>query len=247
MLVDVREILKDSLLFAPLSSTQWDRLQTGVHYQKVEKNSVLFRQDQLFSHLYFLYEGLVKLGLTIAEGDEKIVHIVKSGETFASALMFMDRKTYPVTAQVLQSSQIIAIDALLFRRILMDSPEICMTLLGQMSQKLIHHLDSLSQGCVRNAQNRVARYLLEQMPDDPYGHYVIHLEISKQILASLLSITPETLSRILRDFEKKKIISMHHRQIQILDPKTLQEKGGVCPDVNESTQKNVPVNYELYT
>ncbi|MBF0347420.1 MAG: Crp/Fnr family transcriptional regulator [Magnetococcales bacterium] len=246
MSIQINKILQETLLFASLSPTQWDLLKTGILCRDVEKNHTLFHQGQPFTHFYFLHDGLIKLALITMAGDEKIVHIIRSGETFATALMFLDRKVYPVTAQALQLTQVVAIDAALFRKVLMESPKVCMSLLGEMSQRLNGHLSSLSHSCQRNAQSRVARYLLEQVPHDPYGHHLIHLEFPKQILASLLSITPETLSRILGEFEKKKIISMHNRQIQILNLELLKRKGGACASGAEMEAGKSKINHELF-
>ncbi|MBF0603852.1 MAG: Crp/Fnr family transcriptional regulator [Nitrospirae bacterium] len=242
----IKERLKRSELFSPLSPGQWEQLRPGIAIQEVAKNGILFSQGQPFTHLYFLDEGIFKLGLEMAEGGEKIVHIVKAGETFATALMFLDRKTYPVTAQAIKESTIIGVDAVLFRKILTSSPELCMTLLGDLSQRLSMHLGNINSNCLRNAQSRVARYLLEELPHDPYGHHMIQLEISKQILASLLSITPETLSRSLGDFEKKKIIFMQNRQIQILDLKALKNVAGLCTNGVEHPRRKTEKDKALF-
>ncbi|MBF0110635.1 MAG: Crp/Fnr family transcriptional regulator [Magnetococcales bacterium] len=242
--MQIERILQNSMLFAPLSAEQWNRLRTGICCRDVARNHFLFHQGQPFTHFFFLHEGLVKLGLSSEIGYEKTVNIIRPGETFATALMFLDRKSYLVSAQMLQPSRVISIDAALFRRILIESPALCLNLLGQMSQKLNQHLGHIGNGCLRNAQSRVARYLMEQLPHDPYRHHVIQLEVPKQVLASLLSITPETLSRVLGEFERKKIIRMHHRQIQVLNLEMLQEKGGLCPGEERKTDEKI--NHELF-
>ncbi|MEO5330284.1 MAG: Crp/Fnr family transcriptional regulator [Magnetococcus sp. THC-1_WYH] len=242
----IEDKLKRSELFSPLSTGQWEQLRPGIMMQEVAKNGVLFQQNQPFTHLYYLDEGIFKLGLEMAEGGEKIVHIAKAGETFATALMFLDRKVYPVTAQAIKKSRVIGVNAAHFRKMLINSPELCMTLLGELSQRLSAHLGNVRNNCLRNAQSRVARYLLEELPHDPYGNHVIQLEISKQTLASLLSITPETLSRSLSEFEKKKIIFMQNRQIQILDLKALKGIAGLCTNGVEPRRKKVEKDNTLF-
>jgi CRP-like cAMP-binding protein len=54
---------------------------------------------------------------------------------------------------------------------------------------------------------------------------VIDLEIPKQVIASRLSITPETLSRILRAMANEGIITIHGRTLGVHDIWRLREFG----------------------
>ena len=54
---------------------------------------------------------------------------------------------------------------------------------------------------------------------------VIDLAAPKQVIAARLSITPETLSRILRTMAEHGIISMHGRSVGVHDVQRLREFG----------------------
>jgi CRP-like cAMP-binding protein len=49
------------------------------------------------------------------------------------------------------------------------------------------------------------------------------LPTSKQIIASRLNLTPETLSRVFNDLSHQRLITVHGKQITINDVKRLRE------------------------
>jgi len=49
----------------------------------------------------------------------------------------------------------------------------------------------------------------------------VELPTSKQVIASRLSLTPETLSRIFHDLSNSSLISVHGKRIKLHDPARL--------------------------
>lgn len=68
-------------------------------------------------------------------------------------------------------------------------------------------------------------YLLQQCPQegDCVGSVDISLPTSKQVIASRLNLTPETLSRIFHDLTANGLIGVSGKQITINDVKRLRE------------------------
>ena len=71
----------------------------------------------------------------------------------------------------------------------------------------------------------VVGYLLQQCPQegDCTGSFDISLPTSKQVIASRLNLTPETLSRIFHDLTSNGLIGVSGKQITINDVKRLRE------------------------
>ena len=53
------------------------------------------------------------------------------------------------------------------------------------------------------------------------GRAEVELPTSKQVIASRLSLTPETLSRIFHDLSNSSLISVHGKRIKLHDPARL--------------------------
>ncbi len=221
-------VIRGTPLFAALSEQQLDRLHKGVSRIRVEERQVLVQCGQDFVHFYQVATGLIKLNRVSPAGDEKILRLVKPGDTFGTALMFMDKKRYPVNAEAVRPSDVLAIRASLFLEILRESPLISDLIMGHLSHQLSCHVSSIDGLCLQSASCRLIRFLLESLPANPKDPPEIRLDIPKHVLASHISIKPETLSRILRDLSDRGIIEVERRCIRILDLDAFQSHGGSC-------------------
>ena len=145
-MVTQKEFVRNVHLFSGLSEEQLDEVLQHAHIQKLGKDQTLFSQGDLVDSFYLVFSGQIKLFRLSAEGQEKIMEIVISGQTFAEALMFLDHPHFPVSCTALKEAEIIVFDADHFLKMLKHSPEICLVLLGAMSQRmrgLVHEIDNL--------------------------------------------------------------------------------------------------------
>ncbi len=206
-------------LFNGLQQQQFDSVLQHCKIMSLQKDDVLFSQGDMMSHFYLIYSGLVKLYRLSADGQEKVIEIVTPGQTFAEALMFLDRPDYPVSATALNASEVIVFESSSFLKMLAQSTDTCFTLLGQMSQRirgLVQEIDNLS---VQNGRHRLSSYLLDQAGESSH----IRLPIPKAVLASRLSIQPETFSRIIKQLKSVQAIQVDGSEIEILDREQLEE------------------------
>lgn len=194
----------------------------SAHVVKLEENQQLFNAGEESQHFFLVRSGRIKLFLTSAEGIEKVLHIVAPGETFAEALMFMQSAIYPINASALTTSELIAFSNKTFLEILRNSVDTCFRLLGDMSAWLKKQLNEIDALTLQNATLRFSNYLLQQVPGTHSGSVTVTLEAAKHIIASRLSIQPESFSRILRNMQKEGLITTQGNEIVINDIKTLR-------------------------
>jgi len=132
--------------------------------------------------------------------------------------MFRDQASYPVTATAIEKSEVIGINAADFRSMLRESIDTCFLLLGEMCARmhsLIHEIDTLS---LHTGACRVATFLMKNLSP---GSNVVELSITKKIIASRLSVKPETFSRILHEMQERGEITVEGRTITIHDQTAL--------------------------
>lgn len=217
--------LVKSFLFARLSDRQLDRVSKHAVRIHLREGGMLFQQNDPADRFYLLLSGQVKLYRLGPAGNEKVIEIITPVGTFAEALMFLERPSYPVGAQALQASEIISIDSQDFARMLRESVDTCFMLMGDMSQRLrglIREIDDLS---LSSATCRVAAYLASK--STPEGGS-FNLDVPKQTLASRLSVQPETFSRIIRSLKEQGVISIDGSRVGISDQRRLQQMADVC-------------------
>ncbi|WP_462321063.1 Crp/Fnr family transcriptional regulator [Halochromatium sp.] len=219
--------LRRAPLLAALSPAQLERLLQRASQVRLAAGQMLFHQDEPAERFYFVRSGQMRLFRLSSEGGEKIIELINSGQTFAEALLFMGTGRYPVCAAALTDAELVSIDAPDFAAMLRESPETCFALLGDLSRRLhamIAEIDSLT---LLSAQGRVARWLLRNSrPEQPE----LRLGVSKAVLASRLSIQPETWSRVTRRLIDKEVIAVAGDLITIRHRAALQRLADELPD-----------------
>jgi CRP-like cAMP-binding protein len=219
----IRE-LKRNLLFARLTEAQLDRVARHAQHLRLDEGEALFEQGDPATRFYLMLSGQIKLYRLSPAGNEKVIEIVTAGQTFAEALMFLEQPTYPVGAQALQPAELISLDAKDFLSMLSESVSTCFVLMADMSKRLRRLIGEIDDLTLHSATCRVAGYLLGQMSDSPN----FNLKVPKQVLASRLSVKPETFSRIIKQLSRDGVLEVKGSQVRIQDRIALQELADVC-------------------
>jgi CRP-like cAMP-binding protein len=212
------EQLRATPLLSRLNEAQLQRVAARASIRRLGEDEWLFRQGSPARHLYLVEQGLIRLFRISPEGDEKVIEIVSPGQTFAEALTFMNAPRYPVCAAALEASRVVAIDAADFSAMLRESVDTCFVVLAALSQRLRALIGEIDNLTLHTATSRVARYLLAHCPED---RRAFALDIPKGVLASRLSIKPETFSRVTKQLKQGGIISVTGAHITLLDREAL--------------------------
>lgn len=222
-----QQVLQQNPLFRALSDEQLALLLEDVTTRKIRLGEHLFDEGAEASAFYLLQRGQVKLYRLSPTGQEKVIEIVSPGQTFAEALMFLDIPAYPVSAQALADSELFVIKNKAFLRLLGQSVETCFHVMAHISMRLRGLLNEIDALTLQNASLRLVNYLLYLAKDVPSeeGSAEITLPAAKNIVASRLSIQPETLSRILGNLSGKGLISVDGLNIKVLDLEGLRTYG----------------------
>ena len=226
MNTQMKEELRDGLLFAGLNERQLERVVRQAVRMTLDEGQALFEQGDSADRFYYVVRGQIKLFRLSPAGNEKIIEIIMPGSTFAEALMFLEHPRYPVGAQALTVAELISIDAHDFSAMLKDSVETCFQLLGDMSHRLRGLLREIDELSLHSATCRVAAYLVQQALAT--GSMAFDLSVTKQVLASRLSVKPETLSRIIRNLMSDGVITVRGSHVEIHDRDALQRVADVC-------------------
>ncbi len=226
------------LLTAPLLSGLGDenleRVSSHALVQALEEGQWLFSQGDAARRFYLVRKGQIRLFRLSPEGAEKVIEIVSPGQTFAEALMFLNAPRYPVCAAALEPTEVIGIDARDFAAMLRDSVDTCFAVLGALSQRLRGLIGEIDNLTLHTAKSRVARWLLAHCAED---RRAFELDVRKGVLASRLSVKPETFSRVFKQLTQEGAIAVHGAHITILDRAALVAMADLA---NATELGNVP-------
>ena len=184
-------------------------------YREHHPMSLVFRQSDPAERFFLVLHGKVKLFRISADGKEKVVEIIQPGQTFAEAVMFMQKPVYPVCAESLGPVKLVSFSNRLMLKHLQQNPQTCLHLLGHLSIRLHQRLDELENLTLQNATQRFALYLVGQVKDRNTDEAELDLVLPKGLIAARLSIKPETLSRVMATLRERGLIETHAKHIRI--------------------------------
>jgi CRP-like cAMP-binding protein len=208
-------------LFAGLTPPQCARLFGAARIEELAAGQMLFDRGQPAQAFFLVLEGQVNLMLFSKAGEHKIVDILGPGQSFAEAVMFMEAPGYPVAAVAGTDARVARFANREYLAILRESPETCLRMLGQLSQRLHMRVREIEQLTLESATHRLIYLLQSRLPAGEAGPSVVTLLESRQELASRLSMKPETLSRILRHLADTGVLEIEGRELRIPDRRRL--------------------------
>jgi CRP-like cAMP-binding protein len=219
--VDVRGVLTRLPLFRQLSVDEIDSLARGTREQKVAKNEFLFQKGDPSHGFFVIAHGQIKLAFPSPQGAEKVVEIIGAGQSFGEAVMFME-KPFPVYAQALADSLLLHIAKPVIFLAIEHDPALARKMLAGLSIRLHGLIQDVEAYSLRSGTQRLIGFLLEQPRTATDRGAEIALPASKNVIASRLNLTPETLSRILHALTERGLIDVHGRVIVAHDIERLR-------------------------
>lgn len=213
--------IRSAHLFSALDDAQLKQTQEASHIVELDDGQALFETGDSAERFFLVLSGQIKLFRLSANGHEKIIDIIQSGHTFAEALMFLDHPCYPVSASALGATRVISFNNRRFLDLLRESAETGFRVMGAMSQRLRGLIKEIDDLTLQSATSRVCAMLLKHMRKNGSTEFALHAP--KGVLASRLSVKPETFSRILNNLMQQKVIEVQTTQVKVLDPAELQE------------------------
>lgn len=210
--------LRSHHLFSRLPDAAMQEVCALANLKRLPAGVTLFHQGDKADRFYYLFSGQVKLHRVVCDGQEKLVEVMRAGDSFAEALLFRGTPYYPVSATALKASLAVSLNGPHYRRILEEQPGICLEILATLSVRLHQRMVEIDTLTMANASRRVVRFLLQSAGE---RDGVVTLDVPKRLVASKLGIQPETFSRILHRLVDAGTISVERRRIEILDANTL--------------------------
>jgi CRP-like cAMP-binding protein len=207
------QTIRGHYLFSGLTDGDFEALATEASIESYAKEEILFHRGDKAEAFYFVESGQIELSLISRDGQKKIVEVIADGRTFAEAIIFMAEAKFPVTAEALSASVVYRIPNAAYRDLLYDNPQACMRLLSDVCYHLHQRVQEIERLTIQNARSRLASYLIDHIVESDDDEATVRLDLPRHVVASRLSITPETLSRLLRAMSDEGILTVDDRLV----------------------------------
>ena len=212
--------LRRAAIFNSLSDDDLAPLAATTRLQSLKAGTLLFRAGDESYAFFLVLSGSVRLYRLTPDGKEKIIEIIRAGETFAEAVAIMD-KPFPVFATAIENTELLAIPSDVFRTQLQQQQGLAFKMLASLSMRVHKFLNDIHTLSLSTAQQKVAGYLLAFLDEQDFDQ-PIQLPATKAMIASRLGLQPETFSRVLGKMKEQGVITEDKAQILILSPSALK-------------------------
>ena len=203
---------------APLAGLPWSQ-------QTLYRGAEIFNEGQLVESVYYLESGLVKLSRKW-DGPQRplIVRLVCPGELVGDRPL-QAGPLHSHTAEVLATSRCASLPLEDFQRIASQSADVLFWITCQVEQRLV----DAERRVALIAFARVELRLLSLLADIAGMHGAhpgmlepVNIPISQADLAQLAGATRETASTILNAFERRGLLRLGRRQIEVISLEALR-------------------------
>lgn len=176
--------------------------------KNIKKNNVLFYENEECKYIVFVKKGSIVIKSYIDNGKEITYNTINKGEIFGNNLIFSDKHQYLGNVIAEDDSTVLLVSKENFIQILEENKQFLKAYLSHeanVSKNLNIKIKLLS---IDKARDRFLYYL--SVNNNEIEYHTI------SSLASLLSLQRETLSRLINNLEKNKIIIKKNKKIRRL-------------------------------
>ncbi len=184
-------------LFASLQPAQRERLGQLAGGRKLEPEAMLFLEGEPCTGFFVLVEGAIQLTRSNeVPGAHPTLAVVLPVASFAEAAMF-GGEAFPATATALKPSRVVHFPKGPFLAAMRQDPDLAQAIIHAQAvwlRKLTHVVEQLTGS---GSGDRLQTWIREHVP----AGGSLKLPVTKKVLAGQLGMTPETLSRGLRNLQ----------------------------------------------
>jgi CRP-like cAMP-binding protein len=183
------------------------------------RGTVIVFEDDPGDSMFIVRTGRVKVVRVGEDGREVILGLLGPGEYFGE-LSLIDGQPRSAHVIAMEDAQLIVLRREDFRRRVEESPAVAWALLGELSRRLRRADEQIGSLVLLDVDGRIARLLLDAASES--GGPTIQKRLTHQTIAQMVGASRETISRALRQFQKRGLISVYRRQISIADRSALE-------------------------
>lgn len=207
-----------------------ERLAALSRSRSLRAGEILFHEGEACRGFFAIRRGGIKLYRSTPDGREQVVHNFHGGQTFAEAAL-LNIGHYPVSAVATESpTELVEIAGEPFLRLLREDARLAPAMVGSLCMRLIALVERVEELSLIHAGSRLARWLLRQPSQAATRGFRIELVLPKKDLAAHLSMTAETLSRLLRRWQDEGLVESERGSLTILEPDRLTSLGEGDPE-----------------
>jgi CRP-like cAMP-binding protein len=209
--------------FCSIAGAHLERIGRGKIVHRYQRGDIVFREGEPASAIHCIQQGTVKVYKLGRDGEEVVIRLLGPGDIMGYRPLLAN-DTFAANASVLEDTTVCTVTRKLLMAALRESPELASRMMEKLAAELRVSEDQMVRRVVETVPQRTARFLLWLHDAHANGHNHVRFEslLRREDMAMVIGTTPETLSRTLHDLERRNVVGLERRAIQIRELEKLQ-------------------------
>ena len=223
-----RELLTGSDLLSGLPEAVVAPLIAASRLIRLAPRRCLQQTGDPIREVFLLFSGSVKRTVEMPGGAERVIELVESPQMLSIGEVF-GANHYAATCTTITPALLVAIKLRTLREQLDLSPALSQRIISALARhQCAIEFDATVFHYGLTGTQRLLDYLLEQAGEsaDLAGESTVILKASKKVIAARIGMTPESLSRNLRELSEQGVIVVDGRRIHIQKAALLDTANG---------------------
>ena len=212
---------RKSPLFASLTDDELKTLNKDRYSVRFHKGEMILKQGTRANYLLSLIEGFAKIYIEGDHGRNLVLDFINSPRLLGGPGAQIEGK-HKYNAVAIRETLACFIDLESFKKVFASSSTFAEQFLNHCSGNYLAALDRMVGISQKQMHGRMADALI-YLSDDIYKNHTIGEEISRQDIAEYTCMSKDSAIRVLKEFERDRIVGLHGLQIKVLDSGKLRE------------------------
>jgi CRP/FNR family transcriptional regulator len=192
------------------TGTPLDSLLATAKVRHYPKGQIILYEGENPTDAFVVKSGAVKIYDIDEDGNEKILHVVKTPGIFPSIFLFGARGITNTFYTTVSDSELYVFSRADFEERLANDAVLanyCLRWFASEVSEMMRRMSSLEKTSTRDKLIATLGYLTRQHADPQRGGWTrVRFPISHQLLADMIGVTRESTTMVMKDLQKEKIV-----------------------------------------
>ena len=213
------DFLKSVNIFSDLSDSELKSIQELCKTRKYPKNSMIILEEEMGDVVFIVMSGTVKITRVNDEGKEVILAMLGSGEVFGE-MAILDGESRSANALSQENCEVVTINREDFLNLLKTNNKVALNLMTEFAIRLRKSDQQIEALSLDDAEHRIGVSILnlaEELGVIRQGVVTVDNLPYQQDIANMAGTSRETVSRVMKTFEDRGLITKTGHKLSIPD------------------------------
>jgi len=216
-------LLRRVPLFSELSRAQLEQIASVAIPRSYPKGVRVFHEGDESDACYIVRSGDLRITREHSDGRAIALATMGPGDIFGELAM-LDRKARSASVEALTDTELLALPATDFRRLLRENNEITVKLVIALTRKVRDANERISRQSFQTVPSRVAGVLNQLLAEEAVTPLVkdgVTIRLRQSDLAQMAGTSRESVSRFLATLERAGVVQVGRGRVTVIEPERL--------------------------